>query len=62
VEVCLVFEFWKPSVPSRFDKESSTEAAWTVPYVSEALSPSFRILYTAALFSDPKIILHMFVK
>ena len=50
VEVCLVFEFWKSSVPSRFDKESSTEAAYSMSYVSKALSPSFRILYTATLF------------
>ena len=58
VEVCLVFEFWKSSVPSRFDKESSTEAACSMSYVSEALSPSFRVLYTATLFSQIQKLLY----
>ena len=58
VEVCLVFEFWKSSVPSRFDKESSTEAACIMSYVSETLSPSFRILYTATSFSQIQKLLY----
>jgi hypothetical protein len=58
VEVCLVFEFWKRSVPARFDKESS-KAACTMSYVSEALSPSFRILYKTTLFSQIQKLLYM---
>lgn len=50
VEICWSYAFWKPPVPSRFDKSSFSEAIYTMSYVSEALSLSFKDLIQPLCF------------